>query len=1083
MTAAFAPRPVTTPEQLRVLMDMSFPFSDQQFAAITAPLGPQVVVAGAGSGKTTVMAARVVWLVATGQVRTDQVLGLTFTNKAAGELGQRIRGALRDSGILRPRGARDPEPADEEPEEPTVATYNAYAAALLTEEGLRIGHEPDTRVVADASRYQLAARAVARHTARVALLSDHPETVVNALLALDSAMTEHLVGPGDLRAFQDRERPLFEEARAAESLKTRLAEIDKVLGTFARREELLGLVESYRRLKRRLGLMDFSDQIELAARLAVERPEVGAAQRETYRVVLLDEYQDTSVAQALMLSRLFSGPVPGAGLGHAVTAVGDPNQAIYGWRGASVSNILRFSEDFPAVDGPAGVRTHPLTVNRRSDARILEVANALARPLYDALPSVEELEPAPGAAPGVVRAAVHETYDDELGWLPDQVVAVHAGRPWSEIGVLTRDNAHAADVFDALTRRDIPVEIVGLQGLLRLPEVAEVVATLTLLHDLTANAALLTLLTGPRWAVGARDLALLGKRARSLARGTGPELRDRDAGIDEELDNAVAGADPTEVVSLCDALDEPGEASYSAEARERFTLLATELRQLRRHAGEPLLDLVRRIVDTTGIDVELASSVSAAAHARRDNLDLFVKAVAEFQAVDGDVSLPALLAYLQAEDEYGAGLDVATPSEADSVKLLTVHRAKGLEWDAVFLVGVAEDRFPTGRGRTKWTAGPGVLPTPLRGDARDQPALGGHSAADLLQLAQDTRAHELREELRLGYVAFTRARHVLVVSSYCWAPERKSPLGPSPYQRTVRDVLDGWGEKAELWHDAPEKGVANPMLAVPRSAPWPVEAHTAELERRRDAARRVRAAAEELRAAPGTMPDDHGLDVLEAVRVAQWDSEIDRLLEEQRRERADEVVVPLPSSLSATSLARLRDQPQELAAELARPMPRRPSPSARFGTRFHAWVESRFGQQQLVDPDDLPGRADAEIDDDTDLQQLIERFSAGPFAERTPLAVEPPFALVLAGQVVRGRIDAVYADADGYLVVDWKTNRAQTADPLQLAVYRVAWAELAGVPPEKVRAAFYYVRSGDLVEPEGLVDRAGLEALLGALPG
>ncbi len=168
-------------------------------------------------------------------------------------------------------------------------------------------------------------------------------------------------------------------------------------------------------------------------------------------------------------------------------------------------------------------------------------------------------------------------------------------------------------------------------------------------------------------------------------------------------------------------------------------------------------------------------------------------------------------------------------------------------------------------------------------------------------------------------------------------------------------------------------------------------------------------------------------------------------------------------------------------------MPRPPSPAARFGTRFHAWVEARFGQQALLDPDDLPGRADLGIDDEDDLRELIARFEEGPFGERVPVAVEPPFALVLAGQVVRGRIDAVYADDEagpdgGYLLVDWKTNREQTADPLQLAIYRVAWAELTGTPLERVRAAFHYVRTGETVEPAGLPDRAGLEALIGRIP-
>ena len=226
-------------------------------------------------------------------------------------------------------------------------------------------------------------------------------------------------------------------------------------------------------------------------------------------------------------------------------------------------------------------------------------------------------------------------------------------------------------------------------------------STLTLLDDLTANADLLTLLTGPRWAIGPRDLALLGRRAagpgRRQDRGRVP-LEDLDA----ELTRAVAGADPTDVVALVDALEDPGDLPYSAEARERFALLAAELRRLRGMVGEPLLELVRRIVDACGIDVELASSVSEAARARRDNLDLFVKAVAEFQSIDGTASLASLLAWLDVEDEYGDGLEVGTPTEADSVKLLTVHRAKGLEWDVVFVVGVCDQKYPYPKIRGLW---------------------------------------------------------------------------------------------------------------------------------------------------------------------------------------------------------------------------------------------------------------------------------------------------------------------------------------------------------------------------------------------
>ena len=305
---------------------------------------------------------------------------------------------------------------------------------------------------------------------------------------------------------------------ATETRKTYREKCEKAILAIDRRAELLGLVEAYRALKASLGLMDFSDQIALAARLAEQCPEVGVLERDKFKIVLLDEYQDTSVAQALMLSRLFSGPDDGSGLGHPVTAVGDPNQAIYGWRGRRCPT----SWSSPRTSRPRDGRTttYPLTVNRRSDHRILTTANHLAAELYAGRPELLPLEPKPGAEPGDVRAMVHETYDDELAWLADRVIETHAAMAepsWKEIGILTRDNAHAAAVFDALSSREIPVEIVGLKGLLRLPEVAEVVATLTLIQDVTANAALLTLLAGPRWAIGPRDLA--------LARTTGPRAR------------------------------------------------------------------------------------------------------------------------------------------------------------------------------------------------------------------------------------------------------------------------------------------------------------------------------------------------------------------------------------------------------------------------------------------------------------------------------------------------------------------------------------------------------------------------------
>ena len=293
------------------------------------------------------------------------------------------------------------------------------------------------------------------------------------------------------------------------------------------------------------------------------------------------------------------------------------------------------------------------------------------------------------------------------------------------------------------------------------------------------------------------------------------------------------------------------------------------------------------------------------------------------------------------------------------------------------------------------------------------------------------------------------------------------------YKRQVRDLLAEWGEPAPAWLDKPAKGTPNPYAGEDPSRPWPPAGPGEEARRRLAAAALVRSC--------DPSSEDDGLHLEEAAQVADWDAEIERLLVEARSERGAEIPVLLPGSLSATALLRLREDAEAFARELARPMPRPPSRAARFGTLFHAWVEGRFKQQPLLDPDDLPGRADLDIVDEPDLDTVIAAFEQGPFADRVPHAIEAGFALALDGQVVRGRIDAVYEEPDGgFLIVDWKTNRVQTADPLQLAIYRLAWAELAGVPVESVDAAFHYVRTGDTVHPRGLDDRSRIAAILTA---
>lgn len=1051
---------------------LGIPFSAQQLAAITAPLRrPSAIIAGAGSGKTAVMAARVVWLVGRGLVAPDAVLGLTFTNKAAGELAGRIRTALGlladDAGIV---GFLD------ERGEPTVSTYHAYAGALLSEHGLRLGFEPDLRIVSDASRFQRAARALQAHRGSVANLTTHLPTTVNDLIQLDGQLSDHLVEIDDLLLSDARFAAELERENA--SRKRPLKKIGDALATIEKRAELAAVIAGYRRAKADDAVMDFADQMARGAILATRCPEVSADQRGQFAVVLLDEYQDTSVAQRMMLQGLFSGGSADDGRGHPVTAVGDPCQAIYGWRGASADNLVGFLDHFPAADGARGDLLN-LTVNRRCGRSVLDLANTLAAALYAETDTVRPLEPRPDAPEGTVVAGCLETVVDEIDWVVSQVrEARESGSlQWSDIAILVRTREEIGSLTAALQDADIPVEVVGMAGLLSQPEVADVLATLDVVDSQTANASLLRLLTGPRWRIGGRDLALLGTRARHLVAAPRPQGT---GDLEANLERAVEGTDPADVLSLADALDDPGELGYSPEALDRFAEISRLLRRLRSHQGEPLVDLVRRTVAALDLDVELAVQPGARGQQSRDNIAKLVETIADFAGNEPSASLSGVLAYLRAESEYNGGMDVAAPTESDSVKLLTAHRAKGLEWHTVVVPFLSGRVFPQDKAREAPVFTAKQLPGELRGDAASQPVVEEWSTKGLEAYNADRSAVAQSEERRLGYVAFTRAKHTLVVSGHWWGRTQVEPRGPSTYLTHVRRWLAARDEAPAMWSPDPDESdgeVSNPLIAARASVPWPAPLPATVVERRRRVAEEVRRAIDTPELPLEVPPDPRSR--AELAEVEALDADIEVLLEEARARQRDEIDVPLPATLSVTTAQRLREDPESLARDLARPMPRKPSAAARFGTRFHAWVESRLGQQALLEPMDLPGRSDADIDDAEELVDLIERFDDGPYATRTPYAVEAPFTLRIGGQLLRGRIDAVYRDGERYEVVDWKTNRSESADPLQLELYRIAWAEMNDVPVADVEAAFYYVRLGKVVRLEGPRGRAELEELLG----
>jgi len=1106
------------PAQLARLLRLPEP-TPEQAAVISAPPGPLAVIAGAGSGKSETMAARMVWLVANGMVRPDRVLGLTFTRKAAAEFADRVRSRLERlrragtelPGTNRPRPNQQGTADTEDPfgGDPVIGTYHAYAGRLVSDNALREGLEPSMRLITPALSWQLAAQIVAAYDGPMDEVTWTPQTVTAAVLELAGDLAEHLRDTSDITAVG---RWLSAEHDALPGRIT--AAVRKIIATQRAREQLLPLVSRYAAAKAAREVLDHGDQVALAARIASRHPEVGAAERSRYQVVLLDEYQDTSHAQLVLLRSLFGG-------GHPVTAVGDPCQSIYGWRGASAGNLRRFTADFPVVarvrpfgasasSGPAPVLQ--LSTSFRNSARVLDAAAAIQTELRYEAPDVPRLTSAPDRAErGVVTCALLDTILDEAEWVAAQAAALLAGgrgiapdgQPWpeglaakvrpSDIAVLCRKRSQFVPLRHALEARGIPVEVVGLGGLLAVPEVQDVVCTLRVLHDAGASDALARLLTGPRLRIGPRDLVALGRRARALASGEGDgRAVTRAAAVEQDAQDALAEAvtDLTaETGSLVEALDDLGEpAAYSRPGYARMHALAGELRRLRAHIGRPLADLTAEAERVLGLDIEVAARPGVDPVAARADLDAFTDVADAFTGEGAEPTLGAFLAYLTAAQQEEFGLETGRVGESDSVKLLTVHAAKGLQWPAVFVPGLAMGErsqvFPARpRVSTRWTDNPRLIPFGLRGDAGDLPELLGLDAASLEAFGEACAARDLSEERRLMYVAATRAAFWLGCSGYWWGEGGSSRLGPSPF---LEEVRKSGVAQISVWADAPEPDAENPLLADVDAADWPVTPAGQRFEAVREAAGLVEAAL----AQPAATPQSGDLGARDLELAEAWDLDAGLLLAERAQRRGDDATqVPLPARLSVSSLVTLARDPAELARQVRRPMPRPPARQARRGTAFHQWLEQRYGQQLLIDDNALFG---AEEDDtaEGDLAALRSRFEQGEWAERWPQAVEVPFETLVGGRPVRGRIDAVFADAPGggYDVVDWKTGRPPGSEAerhavsVQLAAYRLAWAALTGVAVADVRAAFYYVAHDQTVRPADLLDEAGLAALIEQVP-
>lgn len=1034
--------------------------SEEQWAAIEAPLAPGLIVAGAGTGKTTVMAARIAWLVMTGQMAPDRILGLTFTTKATSELANRVRKYLADAIKFATEAGFYEQ--NDEVGEPTILTYNSFGSKLLKEHALRLGLEPDARVVVDATRYQLAMRVVCNTEIDLSVFSYRPIDAASHLLDLDERLANYLIEPEELIAFDQATIARLGNVEKPQKI------TEEMLVVSSKRIELAKLVRDFRQAKIDADIYDYSDQIRLAAKAALSSTTMQQMLRDQFGVVLLDEYQDTSVGQKVLLQALF-------GEGHPVTAVGDPCQAIYGWRGAEITNMDLFPQDFPiSLDPIKPANQFNLTGNRRSGENILVAANTLSHELRTIHPIISPLVPVNSEkSPGDIKVGLLNNFKEEVNWIADQIAALNLENSWGDVAILIREKKNIGEFVKALEARDVPVQVADAGDLVDLPEVRDVISYLEIVADPTANTALTRILTSPRFAIGTRDLALLGRAASDLVK---EDLKQ--APFNTRLEQVTASVDRVDRACLLDALELAGdsEVTYSADARVRMVKLAGELRELRRHSSDSLVDLINRIVRTTGLGVQAMLHHQEKQTTGFDRIAALLDLAGAYTSLDGETSLRAFITFLRDATRFDkhSAAEVATIDNA--VTVMSVHKSKGLEFPIVVLPSMTSSVFPSTTPLKHWPKNPNLIPAPLLpkniySQVPDFPGENDPRAKDYESYKAAQNLDRETDERRLAYVAVTRAEHTVIASSSWWGPSQSRLRGPSDFLVTLHKHATTPG----IWSPEPDKDDKNPLLENAAGISWPQDAGAHVRPKLIDAAKLVNNAAPE---------DIRELSEAELDLIATWDADFAAIEQEFALSQQDERIVKLPANLSASQVMDLKKNESEFLKSLVRPMPRQPSPAASRGTKFHAWVEEFFKQRALFDPDSLPGSVDSDIYSDQQLEDLKSAFEEGLFAGRNPHALEQSFSMLINGRTWIGRMDAIFTgttennEAPGWLVVDWKTGKPGSADELQLSIYRHALAELKQCDPELVQAAFYYVSAKELYLPERTLTRSELEELI-----
>jgi DNA helicase II / ATP-dependent DNA helicase PcrA len=701
--------------------------NEKQEKAITFGDGPLLIIAGAGTGKTTVLTRRIAWLIEQGHAQPEEILALTFTEKAAAEMNDRV-------DQLMPLGYS----------EMAISTFHAFAQGVLSQHALDLGLPGDFKVMTDTQAWMMMEknihkldldyyRPMGNPTKFIHSLLKHfqkakgegvtPEAYLNYAqglrLATDSAT-------GKTKKKRKGTRKKDEPALASEASDEQ--EISRV-------QEIANAYHHYQKMLLDNGYLDFGDLINYTVKLFQTRPKILKQYQAKFKYILVDEFQDTDLAQYEMV-KLVASPR------NNVTVVGDDDQSIYKFRGASISNILKFKEDFP------GAKEITLTDNYRSTQPILDLS-------YDfiQLNNPERLETrlkiskkllSHSDLQGEIKVLHAQTGHDEAVMVIDRIMEfAGAGLTFNDFAILVRANDHAEPFIQELSRRGIPYMYVANRGLYKKPFILDLLAYSRLLDNYHESDALFRVLNLSKFKIQSQDLITLGQACKK-----------RSWSLFEAIKQVPAQIKVSE--------KSYGKLSNLMVLLEKHTAWARYM---------PVSELLLKILEDLEIMKELAQD-SVQSMENRNLMQQFYFKAQNFEVESEDKTLKAFLNRIQAELNSGDTGELAFDPNVgpEAVKVMTVHSSKGLEYKCVFVVNMVEARFPSR-------------------DRKEQIELPMELVREILS---EGDVH-LMEERRLFYVAMTRAKQYLYLT---WANDYGGSMVKKPSRFLVETKLEAAREKS-----------------------------------------------------------------------------------------------------------------------------------------------------------------------------------------------------------------------------------------------------------------------------------------------